>query len=106
MSAHTPGPWEAQQFEERTDRPDRWGVVSKHYSDEEPGICADHSKAWRLSEEDARLIAAAPDLLASLRAMATALHMAQILMKEQRTRDLARELVADARAAIAKAEGR
>jgi hypothetical protein len=60
---HTPGPWAVEQIEERAGRPDRWVVVSKHYSDEEPGICGDHSKHWALTEDDARLIAAAPDLL-------------------------------------------
>jgi hypothetical protein len=106
MSEHTPAPWAVEQVEERADRPDRWAVVSKFYSDEEPGICGDYSKNWRLSEEDARLIAAAPDLLESLKAMAQALHMTQLLMKEQGTRELAKALVADARAAIAKAEGK
>jgi hypothetical protein len=61
MSEHTPGPWTAEE----TDK-GRLRVVSKFYADEEPGICGDHSKAWRLCADDARLIAAAPDLLAAL----------------------------------------
>jgi hypothetical protein len=46
------------------------------------------------------------EMLASLKALADALNMTRILMKEQETRDLAAALVADARAVIAKAEGR
>jgi hypothetical protein len=46
------------------------------------------------------------EMLASLKALAYALNMTRILMKEQETRDLAAALVADARAVIAKAEGR
>jgi hypothetical protein len=51
------------------------------------------------------LFASAPDLLDSLEATAEALNMSRLVMKEQETRDLAGQLVADARAVIARAKG-
>ncbi len=59
---HSPGPWEVEETKKGHLR-----VVSRFYRDETPGICGDHSKHWRLSEDDARLIASAPDLLAALK---------------------------------------
>lgn len=56
----TPGPWSAEMVD--GSNKDLWRVVSHAYNDEEPGICGDHSKAWRLSEGDARAIAMIPQV--------------------------------------------
>jgi hypothetical protein len=85
MSKHTPGPWDAS----------RWRVCA------EPGgnikvICdTANNKASRTEENaaNARLIAAAPDLLAACRSL-----LAQLEFE-------CGDLVSEAKAAIAKAEG-
>ena len=66
MNAHTPGPWRFYAAEEAPNG--KPGVYSRYYSDEDVAVCGNHSKAWPLIEADARLIAAAPDLLEALKA--------------------------------------
>ena len=58
----TPGPWAAEDLEL-----EHWGrVVSHGYSDEEPGICGNYSKEWKLTIEDAKFIASARDAIPTL----------------------------------------
>jgi len=66
----------------------KWSVVCDAYEDETPGICGNHSKAWPLFQEDARLIAAAPDMLAALRAMDQICPRLQVTDDEKRAFDL------------------
>jgi hypothetical protein len=87
MSAHTPGPWLAP---DESDGADIWPVESdtgEHIAD-----------VYSAFPDDARLIAAAPELLEALRGM---LEWARRV--EQRNPGLE---VAHAATAIAKAEGR
>jgi predicted component of type VI protein secretion system len=85
---HTPGPWTAM--------PCPCGHKSCADAVVEPGVVRLQGAC---SMDDARLIAAAPDLLAALRVM--------VLRHEARTSRVARLAALDiARAAIAKAEGR
>jgi hypothetical protein len=55
MSDHTPTPWRVEEYEDRKGN-ERARIVSAAFSDEEPGICGDHSKAWPLTDEDAAFI--------------------------------------------------
>ena len=90
MSQHTPGPWEAYQLEGREGSDFWW-------------ICAGNKNGWRgdsymevsghIGEANARLIAAAPEMLAALRSI-----------MDGGIADPAQVLIAHA--AIAKAEGR
>ncbi len=116
---HTPGPWMAEQ-----DQKGRWRVYCDAYSDEAP-LVAKGSQVWPMSEEDAHLIAAAPDLLEALRALAGArdvtyyddsdrssgTYQVCIVCHEmaEKASEIAHDascIVGKARAAIAKAEGR
>jgi hypothetical protein len=58
---HTPGPWVLNDED-----PSNLKVECAFYEDETPGICGSHSKEWPLTEDDARLIIAAPRLLKAL----------------------------------------
>ena len=70
MSQHTPGPWEAYQLEGREGSDFWW-------------ICAGNKNGWRgdsymevsghIGEANARLIAAAPEMLLALRAVVEAI---------------------------------
>lgn len=83
MSGHTPGPWTVER-----DGPNRrWLVNGDDFA------VATCDGAIRRQEADARLIAAAPDLLNALRDMLDG------------TGDITAERVGRARAAIAKATG-
>lgn len=87
MSAHTPGPWEREGLLVTSTRRDAEGVrllVAKCLSAYDSAV-----------EADARLIAAAPELLAALEAMVSA--EAEIGADD--------EYLRAARAAIAKARG-
>jgi len=109
---HTPGPWMAEQ-----DHKERWGVYCGAYSDETP-LVAKGSRVWPMSEEDARLMAAAPDLLEALRRAVATLGSCStdvlIPCWNDRPSDVAGRHwgvgeacgFCTARAAIAKAEGR
>lgn len=98
MSAHTPGPW---RFEKSHDG-EEWGRGAWDLvAGEGRSRCVLASRApWtsRAEESDAnaRLVSAAPDLLAALKAMVK-------VDAEDGTDD---EYLRDARAAIDKAEGR
>lgn len=93
MGNHTPGPWVAQKYK------DDWYDVSQEAKPEHHEICmAAHTEA------DARLIAAAPELLEALQAFLRAPHIGSggpgsstIVVQDFNLRA--------ARAAIAKAEG-
>lgn len=89
MSKHTPGPWEHEVHELSE------GFSAIVYGSNGQRIGTDH-----LSEANARLIAAAPDLLAALRDM-----VGQHDLNPERLLS-AMHLWDAARAAIAKAEGR
>lgn len=103
--SHTPGPWQVRAWSshasttvgiESTDRPGWFDVVAE---------CSGVGARFTREQEDAnaRLIAAAPELLAALKAMDTALCDG---FDTQSTRMAGRKALIDARAAIAKAEGR
>lgn len=57
---HTPGPW-------HLDPPSHAGVIESDYHAVQIGACESNVISGFMSLEDARLIAAAPDMLASLR---------------------------------------
>ena len=93
---HTPGPWRV-----RKDEPGKWllkqeGNGGLYLFDlrECPGIAA--------TDANARLIAAAPDLLAALRALITEWDRPREIPADP---DWCDAIVGQARAAIAKAEG-
>ena len=106
--SHTPGPWKL----------DGNSLTATWESGERVQLACMSRTQWsnpdsgrnrRLRDENeanASLIAAAPELLESLKVMADALNVARLVMKEQDTRDLAKALVADARAVIAKAQAK
>ena len=96
MSKRTPGPWRFEPAGKRLRVVGARGVwlATAEYApahDVEPGD-VDRAQA----EANARLIAAAPDLLAALQAMLTALDCESVSYRE----------IEAAEAAIAKAEGR
>jgi hypothetical protein len=119
---HTPGPWRAvAQGGSSTvvcpSKPRRNDTRIPAYGyDESNGHCVGYpfindDGSTRLdfvdfSHADARLIAAAPELLAALKSIVPAFNTARIIMQDKEARDLAGEIVAEGRAAIAKAEGR
>ena len=87
MKPHTPGPWTAIPDDTGDER--EWYVVT-----EEEGVLA-----LSVSEEaDARLIAAAPDLLAALKEMVTWMPSGFAPQSQSRAMKMAHD-------AIAKAEG-
>lgn len=86
-TAHTPGPWEVSMGEDVRAENGRW--VAKMYSQ---GSISDAARIVAESEANARLIAAAPELLAALKGMLDP--------------DGYTPVLAIARAAIAKAEGK
>lgn len=67
MSAHTPGPWEFAESEQGEDDQRFFIVSSRGVVGYWQGHKDRHQNDyWLLTEADARLIAAAPELLASL----------------------------------------
>ena len=96
MSNHTPGPWR-RNVEGRNE--DAWRVVSESKA---TGYIAFIPPQHENAEANSRLIAAAPSLLEALKNTLDALY------NETHGEDdtsYVREVKADARAAIAKAEG-
>ncbi len=78
MSAHTPGPWTAVEHEQASGERGWWSVLRgawdiSHNQAAKPGVVADCQYSAMTPEENeanARLIAAAPDLLAALERIA------------------------------------
>ena len=99
---HTPGPWTCDEHDKLN--PDRaFGIVAEWKDGDEIGtqVVAEVCIAEPgVAEADARLIAAAPDLLAALTALVNAPGINADDLPETD------ELLSAARAAIAKAEGR
>jgi hypothetical protein len=103
MSAHTPGPWEAQRQDRVLTGPHReryanWFVTAEGPSEEEgTHICSIQADdTGPRTASNAHLIAAAPELLAACHA---ALDSKAVVLGD-------RELIEVMKAAIAKAEGR
>jgi hypothetical protein len=97
LSAHTPGPWE------RETRPDSGGAERPIVVGDGDLVCAVSRRglARQEAEANARLIAAAPDLLAASKAIEAALTDLDVDFEPED--DLKRALNA-VRAAVAKAE--
>ena len=67
MTKHTPGPWKAQKprgHQRAIHR--KWEIVSTYLTNGEMIVVGEHTGIDCLRESDARLIAAAPELLAVL----------------------------------------
>jgi hypothetical protein len=101
MTTHTPGTWTVD------DTPDcngNWWITA-HWTEQDGDITIDSSKTiavvegWKNGPANARLIAAAPDLLAALE------RIANIIEEYGTPIDAANEAMHIARAAIAKAKG-
>jgi hypothetical protein len=91
MSAHSPGPWVVRMLS--------WcDVVEGIYDAGGEAVAETRDDGGYISKDDAPLIAAAPDLLAALK----------LIVEADGEKSLAQIVAAmpDARAAIAKAEGR
>lgn len=97
--AHSPGPWRVVATGHTAPGYD---VCDRIISDK----WTDRTASDGLSDADAALVAAAPDLLAALKEIVSALNTARMIMDSKEARDLAGEMVAKGRAAISKAEGR
>jgi hypothetical protein len=115
MSAkHTPGPWVVNKDQSRCElgvdtAGGEWGICLVA---DAAGETLDHSSE-NASEANARLIAAAPDLLEALRAFmaldrdfstASDRHLREIIAEQRASAPLVKAVIA-ARAAIAKATG-
>lgn len=101
MSAHTPGPWETS-----SNANGQWDICEQHGGDrialvDLQDAQKDGGRSHITEESNARLIAAAPELLAALQLLTVAVHDAG---KEGATPIADAET--EARAAIAKAGGR
>lgn len=96
MAEHTPGPWQAVEDALTTVR-----VVAVRPGTQviERDICEFHFGAKDEEEANARLIASAPDLLAALKGLTD-------FLSGHRSKSQVVALAREARAAIAKAEGR
>lgn len=100
MSKHTPGPW-------RLDSAMHAHVVDDEYHAIDAGFNGDgFSLLGFMSIADARLIAAAPELLETLREFLLYFTSGNDVPVERATIKADSVLVAKARAAIAKAEGK
>jgi hypothetical protein len=101
MSQHTPGPWQIEGKFQKSGSP-RWGfIITAGTNDRHDGPAA-HVGDLMVSEADARLIAAAPDLLDIAKQWAALDGGAWDVQRHAADK---RDLLADTRAAIAKAEG-
>ena len=94
---HTPGPWEIRPHNDAEIRDARWIFAKSGL------VCKDvYGDSLDQSDANARLIAAAPDLLAALQDTVESLdYAAKVLHAPEKSKF--RENVANARAAIAKA---
>ena len=102
MTLHTPGPWRFEFYKNDSDEYCHRVVGSYIDKNGWPDIVCDNEPYYphQVSEADARLIAAAPDLLEALKKIAS-LGMSQFFTQA----DFADECQNIARAAIAKATG-
>jgi hypothetical protein len=93
MSGHTPGPWVIEGDVAALPDDIGVGIVNRKHDGDDWDVAMVHSSA-----ANARLIAAAPDLLAALK----------LIVEADGEKSLAQIVAAmpDARAAIAKAEGK
>ena len=97
MTAHTPGPWAYRQDDTGEDA---FVVVS----DGRPYVATVHGGARDWTEHNARLIAAAPDLLAVAQHSATALRLSGVEANAHSENHI-EWLLHQTEAAIAKAKG-
>ncbi len=96
MSEHTPGPWKIDQ-EWRYDHHPKWRNIVSEFDDKNERLQVN----GHMGEANARLICAAPELLEALKAVIDWLDDGSILLSE-----VCAANVLQARAAIAKAEGK
>ena len=105
---HTPGPWTFEEIDERSrrelhiDSPAFWIVGNSQTSDEVVGTV--EAVDVEQARVDARLIAAAPELLAELKSMTD--RFERCVIGSGTDPEFAAEAVKNARIVIAKAEGR
>ena len=110
MSKHTPGPWELS-ISERNDGHGTYRNVqeSASFGDVVASVCVRHKANHTLNEAgsaNAHLIAAAPELLAELKACETHLHAyVEAIEYDGGSASKSTHRLASVRAAIAKAEG-
>lgn len=95
MSAPTPGPWETSVNDEG-----QWDVCAEGGGD----MVADLADCPESAEANARLIAAAPDLLAALKGLRAAA-LSEYVSCDCPNASICRPSIKAADAAIAKAEG-
>jgi hypothetical protein len=116
MSGHTPGPWEYSHRNWRGQASERrWFVTGDHHDDEdgEPvctAVCQveRNPTSWPVCENNARLIAAAPCLLAACKEAADWLNRRAAHYQELGSHDVAAGLAYRAEVllkAVARAEG-
>lgn len=109
-TSHTPGPWKAQRPSGPQHAIDRkWEIVSPLKDGGEMIVVGEHTGVECLTEANARLIAAAPELLEALRECITEDGATCLTHAETRPDWLQGRIHAVsniARSAIAKAEGR
>lgn len=91
---HTPGPWTVKVIDTISDEPAYWHITDTH-----GGVVGD---VQSVNAADARLIAAAPDLLAALK---HALERFEAIPDHRDEIGVYRKAAQMARAAIAQAEG-
>ena len=100
---HTPGPWRVCQMEV-TNRGKMWGINGDEGTS---GLSGDARLAEVFSiEANAKLVAAAPELLAALKECVPWLESMPLATGDQLLRDKAARDLYNAQAAIAKAEGK
>lgn len=101
MSKHTPGPWRVADVSFASG----WDVVAPDSSDG-AGPGETQTIADNLRLEDARLIVAAPDMLAALNMVKAAMMRATTIKGAMTVKDIIEECGDAITAAISKAEGR
>lgn len=100
MSKHTPGPWEVKRASEPEGTTEFYFTSSKGVIGYWKGGRHRHTDdQWLLTEEDANLIAAAPELLEACEALTSIEHI------DQSSTGPLRDALLKARAAIARARG-
>ena len=103
---HTPGPWAVV---------DELDIISSGQSPIDGTFVVGVDVAtcgtsivefYEIAKANARLIAAAPELLEQLKSILSCFKMTQLLMSDSKDRALTREIAKNAEEVIAKAEGR